>query len=146
MGANSSYKYPIPLFGVSAKKVARVFLLAFIAVASHCDIISPTSPTVGRPSGPYTVTLELKPPRHFPGQAAILKFRISHSKTGKPVHDLQILHERALHTFIVNEDLSTFAHTHHEDYKALDLHTLESAEFEFPYEFLRISRLFGFHK
>lgn len=142
MSRNLSHKYPTEFLWVLTKNAALVLALAIFTGLSHCDTIPLTSPMEGRPSGPYTVTLKLEPPAPVPAQRAVLKFRISHSKTGEPVNDLQILHERALHTFIVHEDLSTFSHTHHEDYKHLDEQTLERAEFEFPYEFPKAGRYF----
>jgi hypothetical protein len=51
------------------------------------------------------------------------------------VSDLQILHERAIHTFIVSQDFRTFAHTHHEDFFPLTPQDLAAAQFHFPYTF-----------
>jgi hypothetical protein len=51
------------------------------------------------------------------------------------VRDLQILHERVLHTFIVSRDFTTFAHTHHEDFFPLTPQDLEHATFRYPYVF-----------
>ena len=69
---------------------------------------------VARPAGPYQLTLDLGSTLPRAGQTTTLTFHLTHTKTQQPVSDLQILHERALHTFIVSRDLSTFAHTHHE--------------------------------
>ncbi len=90
---------------------------------------------VARPPGPYQLTLDLGSTLPQAGQETTLTFHLTHTKTQRPVSDLQILHERALHTFIVNRDLSTFAHTHHEDYSALTDHDLQRARFHFPYTF-----------
>ena len=74
---------------------------------------------VARPTGPYRLTLDLGATLPQAGQETTLTFHLTHTRTQEPVADLQILHERALHTFIVSRDLSTFAHTHHEDYSPL---------------------------
>ena len=90
---------------------------------------------VARPAGPYQLTLDLGSTLPQAGQETILTFHLTHTKTQQPVSDLQILHERALHTFIVSRDLSTFAHTHHEDYIPLTDQDLQRARFHFPYTF-----------
>ncbi|MCS6924706.1 MAG: hypothetical protein NZ578_02270 [Candidatus Binatia bacterium] len=51
------------------------------------------------------------------------------------MRDLQILHERVLHTFIVSSDFATFAHMHHEDFFPLTPHDLATATFRYPYVF-----------
>ncbi len=90
---------------------------------------------VARPAGPYQLTLDLGSTLPQAGQETILTFHLTHTKTQQPVSDLQILHERALHTFIVSRDLSTFVHTHHEDYIPLTDQDLQRARFHFPYTF-----------
>jgi hypothetical protein len=60
---------------------------------------------------------------------------VTDTATKQPVRDLQILHERILHTFIVSRDFRTFAHTHHEDFFPLTQEDLTSATFHFPYTF-----------
>ena len=90
---------------------------------------------VARPTGPYHLTLETEPAPPQAGRETSLTFHLTHTRTQQPVADLQILHERALHTFIVNRDLSTFSHTHHEDYIPLTDQDLERARFHFPYTF-----------
>ncbi len=90
---------------------------------------------VARPTGPYHLTLDLGPTLPQAGQDTTLTFHLTHTRTQQPVSDLQILHERALHTFIVSRDLSTFAHTHHEDYMPLTDQDLQRARFHFPYTF-----------
>jgi hypothetical protein len=57
------------------------------------------------------------------------------SATRQPVRDLQVLHERVLHTFIVSRNFKTFAHTHHEDFFPLTPQDLATATFHFPYVF-----------
>ncbi len=90
---------------------------------------------VARPAGPYQLMLELGSTPPQAGQETTLTFHLTHTKTQRSVSDLQILHERALHTFIVSRDLSIFAHTHHEDYIPLTDQDLQRARFHFPYTF-----------
>ncbi|MGH7961297.1 MAG: hypothetical protein ACRERD_05660, partial [Candidatus Binatia bacterium] len=52
-----------------------------------------------------------------------------------PLANLQVLHERILHTFIVSRDFSTFAHTHHEDFFPLTAQDLATATFHYPHLF-----------
>ena len=94
-----------------------------------------TRPPLQADAGPYRVTLELDPAAAHAGRTTDLTFRVTHAGTGQPVSNLQILHERALHTFIVSRDFSSFAHVHHEDYAPLDADALHGARFTFPYTF-----------
>lgn len=92
-------------------------------------------PPLHADAGPYRVTLEPDPAVLHAGRPAHLTFRVTHAGTGQPVSNLQILHERALHTFIVSRDFSSFAHVHHEDFAPLDADALRDARFTFPYTF-----------
>lgn len=89
----------------------------------------------GAPAGPYRLNLALTPPAPGPGDEATLTFHLSHTATGEPLHDLQVVHERVLHTFIVARDFSSFAHIHHEDFQALTTVDLAAATLHFPYRF-----------
>ncbi len=90
----------------------------------------------GQPSGPYTLTLDLDTPP-VPGRPNTLVFSLTRTENRKPVSDLQIIHERALHTFIVARDFSSFAHIHQEDFGPLTAQDLAAARFTFPYAFPR---------
>jgi hypothetical protein len=90
---------------------------------------------IGQPDGPYRLTLALAPPRPSAGQEVSFTYRITDLKTKQPVRDLQVLHERVLHTFIVNSDFTTFAHLHHEDFFPLTPQDLANATFYYPYVF-----------
>lgn len=90
---------------------------------------------IGRPSGPYTLSLVLSPSQPQAGQKTELTYRVTDTATKQPVQDLQILHERILHTFIVSKDFRSFAHTHHEDFFPLTEHDRQMATFHFPYTF-----------
>ena len=102
-----------------------------------CDQTAQTS-LVGAPSGPYQLALRLEPATLLVGQETQLSFRLTDSASHQPLSDLQILHERALHTFIVSKDFRVFAHTHHEDFFPLTDEDLAAATFRFPYTFPQI--------
>lgn len=113
------------------------FLIAFIAAllalagcAEHRE-----SPLEGRPGGPYRLTLSLDPPDPSPGQETLLIWQLTYTRSGKPVQDLQVAHERLIHNFIVNLDFSSFAHIHHEDFNTVTDGDLAEASLRFPYRF-----------
>lgn len=89
----------------------------------------------GRPLGPYQLTLEFVPATLAPRGQTQLTFRLTHAATGAAVQNLQVIHERALHTFIIARDFSSFAHLHHEDFAPLTAHDLDAGRFTFPYTF-----------
>jgi len=90
---------------------------------------------IGQPDGPHRLTLAVAPSQPQPQKPTSLTYRITDLKTGQPVSDLQILHERALHSFIVSRDFRTFVHIHHEDFFPLTAHDLATATFHYPYTF-----------
>jgi hypothetical protein len=92
---------------------------------------------VGKPEGPYRLELALSPPRPQAGHETLLTYRLTDHKTRNPVTDLQVLHERVIHTFIVSRDFQTFSHTHHEDFFPLTPEDIAAAQFHFPYTFPR---------
>ena len=94
----------------------------------------PTTPYWPAPR-PYSLTLTLDPFQPRVEQQVTLTFRITDGDLGRPLAPLQVLHERALHTFIVSRDLSVFAHTHHEDFFPLTAQDLAAATFHFPHVF-----------
>ncbi len=51
---------------------------------------------------------------------------------GRPIENLQVNHDRMVHTVIVSADWSTFVHVHHEDYADLTAVDLRSSTFHFP--------------
>ena len=81
--------------------------------------------------------LALSPPQPQAGQETTLTYHLTDNKTRQPVTDLQVLHERILHTFIVSRDFQTFAHIHHEDFFPLTAQDIAAAQFHFPYTFPR---------
>ncbi|HXG20154.1 MAG TPA: hypothetical protein VNN62_13910 [Methylomirabilota bacterium] len=90
---------------------------------------------VGRPAGPYRLELTLSPAQPQAAQETMLTYKVTETATKQPVQDLQILHERILHTFIVSKDFRSFAHTHHEDFFPLTPQDLAVATFHYPYVF-----------
>jgi hypothetical protein len=90
---------------------------------------------IGQPDGPYRLTLSISPPLPRAQEQVSLTYRVTEAKTGQPVSDLQILHERALHTFIVSRDFRTFVHIHHEDFYSLTAQDFATATFHYPYTF-----------
>jgi hypothetical protein len=60
----------------------------------------------------YPVTLRMAPRAPKPGQPVKLRFSILHPKTKKPVPELELMHERVFHLFLISEDLEHFAHEH----------------------------------
>jgi hypothetical protein len=111
-------------------------LVSLVAVLCGCRGSQETV-LVGQPSGPYRLELALQPPHPRAGQEASLTYRVTDTATRQPIHDLQVLHERILHTFIVSRDFKTFAHTHHEDFFPLTAQDLAAATFHYPHLFPR---------
>lgn len=89
----------------------------------------------GEPPGPYRLSLALQPPHPSPGAETTLRFMLTRASDGAPVTDLAVVHERLLHTFIVAEDFSSFAHLHHEDFTPLTADDRARATLHFPYRF-----------
>lgn len=60
----------------------------------------------------YPVEVTTTPRNPKPGARVRLRFTIRHPKTGKPVPELELVHERVFHLFLISEDLNHFAHEH----------------------------------
>lgn len=115
-------------------RTGRALALVGIVALAGCGEQPPTT-LVGVPDGPYRLSLALEPPAPLPGSATQLTFTIAHGPTRTPVRDLQIVHERALHTFIVARDFSSFAHLHHEDFATRTTTDIAHGRYTFPYRF-----------
>ena len=109
-------------------------LLAALLGLAACSEPAPPE-REGSPAGPYRLTLTLDPPAPTTTADTTLSFQLTHRASGEPVRDLQIVHERALHTFIVARDFSSFAHVHHEDFTAITDADRAQGILRFPYRF-----------
>ena len=112
-----------------------LFLICFLSVVFLGCWGTQEGALVGQPAGPYRLELKLDPPQPWVGQAVTLTYRVTDAATQEPISDLQILHERVVHTFIVSRDLTIFAHTHQEDFFPLTPQDLQTATFHFPHTF-----------
>ncbi len=110
-------------------------LLTGCLLLGGCEQRKPPGTLEGSPPGPYRLQLELSPPEPVPGEAAELRFTLTQTDSGAPVPDLQIVHERALHTFIVASDFTSFAHLHQEDLAPRSPQDQAQGVFRFPYVF-----------
>ena len=113
-------------------------LLPFLAVSLMLGVgcqKSHETVLIGRPSGPYSLSLTLSPAQPRAGQKTDFTYRVTNTTTKQPLQDLQILHERILHTFVVSKDFRSFAHTHHEDFFPLTEQDRKAATFHYPYTF-----------
>lgn len=67
----------------------------------------------GIPDGAeYPVELTATPPVLKAGQPVELAFRVRDPKSGEPVKEFEIMHEKLFHMFIVSQDLKFFVHDH----------------------------------
>ncbi len=112
-----------------------IFFLTALILACSCQRGPAEKVFIGKPSSPYRVELRLDPSRPATGQKTMLTYTVKDTKLGVPVSDLQILHERILHTFIVSRDLDYFVHTHHEDFFSLSPQDIAKATFHYPHVF-----------
>jgi hypothetical protein len=62
----------------------------------------------------YGLELSLRPRQPKPGQRVKLRFAIRHPETGRAVSELELVHERVFHLFLISENLEHFAHEHPE--------------------------------
>lgn len=60
----------------------------------------------------YPVRVSMTPANAKPGQRVRLHFFLTHPRTGRPVENLELVHERVFHLFLISEDLEHFAHEH----------------------------------
>ena len=130
----------MPLYNFHPTPLARLLVTGYWLLATMvfgllgCQKTQETV-LIGQPDGPYRLALSVSPPQPRSQEQVSLTYRVSDAKTGQPVSDLQILHERALHTFIVSRDFRTFVHIHHEDFSPLTAQDLAVATFHYPYTF-----------
>jgi Heavy metal binding domain len=60
----------------------------------------------------YPLDLQVTPPQIPSGRTITLDFRVANPKTGAPVRQFEVVHEKLFHLFIVSQDLEYFAHLH----------------------------------
>ena len=60
----------------------------------------------------FILELGMTPRAPIVGQSATLEFRVRHPRTGQPVRDFELMHERLIHAFLISADLADFAHEH----------------------------------
>jgi Heavy metal binding domain len=60
----------------------------------------------------YPLELALNPRTPKPHQRIDLTFKIKNPKTGAPVRQFEVVHEKLFHMFIVSQDLDFFLHDH----------------------------------
>ena len=124
-------------------RVARLALaLGIIATLAGCERPAPPPAAAlsGEPAGPYDLQLRLAPTAPLPAQPTRLQFQLLETNSARPVTDLQVVHERRLHTFIVARDFSSFAHLHQEDRAPLSAEDLAAGRFSFDYSFPKAGR------
>ena len=129
-------RHPAKRFSAQLTTIGLFWLLLGLA---GCESSTEHNPQhlIGQPARPYRLTLTLDPFQPRVEQEVSLTFRITDGDLERPLVPLQVLHERALHTFIVSRDLNVFAHTHHEDFFPLTPQDLAAATFHFPHTFLQ---------
>lgn len=125
---------------MSAARLALVLGLALALAGCERPVPAPPPPLGGEPAGPYDLQLRLTPEAPLPAQPARLQFQLLETASARPVSDLQIVHERRLHTFIVARDFSSFAHLHQEDHAPLTAEDLAAGRFSFDYAFPKAGR------
>jgi len=54
---------------------------------------------------------------------------------GCPIPDLQVAHERFVHTLLISADLTSFQHLHHEDFTEITGYDIKDSAFAFPVTF-----------
>ena len=70
----------------------------------------------------YPLTLSVEPRELRAAQLTRLNFGIVDPKTGQPVHNFEVVHEKLYHLFVVSQDLTFFLHTHPERTPGEDFH------------------------
>lgn len=78
----------------------------------------------------YTVEWETEPAPLLAASAGVFTEHLL--LDGEPIPDLQANHQRYVHTLFVSRDLSSFTHTHMEDFVALTATDIRTSTFTFP--------------
>lgn len=98
----------------------------------------PSTPSESTPldSGPQVVTSynldwSTEPSPLRAGEPGEFSVQIT-DQEGRPIEDLQLNHERMVHTMFISADWTYFAHLHHEDFADLTVDDLKNATYHFP--------------
>lgn len=83
------------------------FLLCLSPVQAHYFVANPTTIVT-------TLHFDVEPPVAMVAEHASIQ--LSSINNGTPITDLDVIHERRMHVFIVGSDLATFNHIHPEDF------------------------------
>jgi hypothetical protein len=70
----------------------------------------------------YPVDLTVEPLGPRAADLARLTFGVREPKTGRPVRDFEVVHEKLYHVFVVSQDLTFFLHSHPERLPDEDFH------------------------
>ncbi len=79
----------------------------------------------------YQVLWSVSPDPLVAGETGELTLQVV-DQLGRPIENLQVNHQRMVHTVLVSDDWSTFQHLHHEDFAELSADDLRNATFHFP--------------
>lgn len=82
----------------------------------------------------YQIAFWTDPAPPMAGQEGEFWYSVQ-DQDGEPIDNLTEDHERMVHTFSISRDLSSFEHTHHEDYYPLTDDDLTAATFHYPKRF-----------
>ena len=63
-------------------------------------------------SDEFVVKIEASSKQIIPGQKTNFKFVILHPRTGEPVKQFNVMHEKLFHLFVISHDFSNFEHLH----------------------------------
>jgi hypothetical protein len=107
--------------GMALVRVNRTSGIASYSCFTHPDFKSITtgvcprcgaelSHTFSTPK--YKVELITMPEKVEAGKTATLRFKISDPNTGRLVRDLDIVHEKPFHLFLISQDLTDYQHIH----------------------------------
>jgi hypothetical protein len=104
---------------------ALAFLILLAQNPSAPDFICPMDPgvhskTAGKcPICGMRLEARIIEPVEYPTSFTFhpphLSIEVHDPKTGKPVHDFELVHEKPMHLFVVSSDLEYFAHIHPQD-------------------------------
>lgn len=105
-------------------------ILFFLACTSGDGVVD-TSDTSDIPVTSYQVLWHTDPDPLVAGEEGEMTLQVT-DQLGRPIENLQINHERMVHSVYVSADWSSFIHTHEEDYQAITTDELRNSTFHYP--------------